>query len=300
MRTTNKNRLLAQLEAGSIAPIKGRCVLSSFITDSLANSSQISFYTWECMPRKTIIVPGKPVFYDFNVNIDKAVNKSKFVQLENVERKLLLLLDKSRLNYKFYLFTADTNPAVMYPESGLKFSPEQLDRLSSQFQILLQGKADKLFGIGKVEVVRFSQLLNKFQNTYKDAFDRVYEDLKKDIYQNPWASKSQVTKIISRLASHINVPLSQKDELEERARRYLASYAAEGMVLGQLDSSGQIPNPVWVNNEPVTTSTQATELVRRKERLPLIPTVYYLYQTSGDDVFMVEEDQRVIKLKKAL
>lgn len=279
MKTTKISRLISILERKSISPIQGKSALQKLLLESISNGDQISFYTWECMPRKTVIDPGKPIFYDFDVNIQEAVKKSKLIQLIQKEKTFLSLLDKYKVTYKFYIFTADTNPAIMYPESGLKVSPRKLENLSVNFQTQLQESGNKIFGPGKVQVLRFSKLLKQFKSTYLETFNSVYWDLSKNLYQNPWTNSSLPTQVISHLTTHINVPLSQKGELEERARRYLASYAAEGLIISKLDSSGLFPNLVWVNNESIGPSSQATELARKKQDLPSIPTIYYFYKT---------------------
>lgn len=279
MKITKVSRLMSALEKGSIFPIKGKKSLQELLWESISSGVPVSFYTWECMPRETVITPGKPIFYNFDVNIPEAIQKTKLVQLLQKEKSFFSLLNKYKVAYKFYIFTADTNPAIMYPESGLKFSPRKLENLSVNFQTQLQESANKIFGPGKVQVLRFSKLLKQFKSTYSETFNSVYWDLSKNLYQNPWTNSSLPTQVISHLSTHINVPLSQKGELEERARRYLASYSAEGLIISKLDSSGLFPNLVWVNNESIGPSSQATELARKKQDLPSIPTVYYFYKT---------------------
>lgn len=265
-------KLLNELEVNSVAPVRNKKLLLNYL-----KNDSITFYAWECMPGKTIIGKDNQVFFDFDIDIEDSINKSKFNQLIKVERKFFALLNKYKLNYKFYIFTADTNPSIMYPESKVRYSSKQLESLSGSFKKLMQNRADTLLGKNKATVLRFSKVMNKYLPIYQKTFNLIYNDLSVDLYKNKWVNSRLPKRVIKHLSNHIDIPMDLKSELEERACRYLASYAAEGVVFSMLNKSSKFKNLVWINNEIVGPSVVATELAIRKTGSSGTPVIFYFY-----------------------
>lgn len=268
-------KLLNELENNSVAPVRNKKLLLNYL-----KNDSVTFYVWECMPSKTTIDKDNQVFFDFDINIDDSINKSKFSRLIKVERKFFALLNKYKLNYKFYIFTADTNPSIMYPESKVRYSSKQLESLSRSFQKQLQKRADTLLDKNKAVVLRFSKIMNKYLPIYQKTFNQIYNDLSIDLYKNKWVNSRLSKQVIKHLSNHIDIPMDLKAELEERACRYLASYAAEGMVFNMLNKIYKFKNLVWINNEIVGPSAAATELALKKTGQSGTPIIFYFYDKN--------------------
>lgn len=252
--------------------------LKSIFQESLKKGEVISFFDWECPPRKLRKDKDGSTWFDFDLDLEKIVEGekiNKFTELpklitkENETKAVLDLIGKEFGQKQLLKLIANTNWLYLYPDSLRRIGEARLREISERFENLLQKKANQLYGEGKIKLLNFTRLQERFKNGYDRAFDDVlgnFEEIVPEEIKTQWET---------RLISHVGLTEKQKRERKTLAKRVIASYAAEGVVFELLDKSGVLPNPVWISLDEPSFAGVTTEILRKRKGLPPLPKVFF-------------------------
>ncbi|MBM4401714.1 MAG: hypothetical protein FJ044_00520 [Candidatus Cloacimonetes bacterium] len=236
-----------------------------------------SFFDWECPPRRLRKDEDGSYWFDFDLDLeqivegkklDKFTELPKLVTRENKTEVILDLIEKEFGQKQFLKLVADTNWLYLYPESLKRTGGNRLCEIAKRFENLLQGKADQIYGQGRIKVLNFTRLQGKFKTEYEGAFNEVLSNYETEV---PKRLRSQWE---MRLISHVGLNEEQKQERRNLTKRVIASYAAEGIVFDWLDKSGVLPNPVWISFIEPPFAGETTEILRKRRGLPPLPKIF--------------------------
>jgi len=244
---------------------------------NLTGDEVISFFDWECPPRRLKRDKDGQIWFDFNLPLEKIVEGKKvdeFTELpklltkERETKEILQIIEKMFNKAQFLKLVADTNWLYLYPETLERIGEKRLVSIAKQLERLLQKKADQIFGKDKVKIMNFTKLQKKFKREYEKAFNEVLDNFEEMV---PCEIKNQWEVL---LISHVGFSEKQRKYREALAKRTVASYAAEGIVFALLDKAKILPNPVWISmDEPLFTG-ETTEILRKRRGIAPLPKIF--------------------------
>lgn len=256
--------------------------LQNILKESFTDGKIVSFYDWECPPRQIKTEKNGSRWVNFDVNLKSVVagkkldyytELPKIVSKTKLIKKILRVLDVSGLKYKFYMLIADTNALYLYPDSANKISYNRIKELSLRFRDLLQKRADIIYGNGKIKVILYTALQDKFKKEYERCFKIIYQDM--DFKRFSFVQRKILKDWRKYLIGHVGLTKGLEKQKEDLAKRVIASYAAEGMVFSLLDKSRVFSNFVWINLEEPFFSGATTELLRKRQGMFPFPKLYF-------------------------
>ena len=178
---------------------------------------------------------------DFRVDLNKIFNGikadsftelPKIIEFKDIESKILTYIEGN----DYYKIIADTNAYSLSPESLRLIGLENVKKIFKQFKEEIQKRCDIFYGVGRVKVVLFTDLIKNYKKVYKNLFKYYINEIDK------LASKKELIDIGNYLKKHIGL----KENIEEFTKKVICSYIVEGILIPLV-----LPNPIWINfDEP--------------------------------------------------
>lgn len=275
------NQMIKAIEKESVRPIENKSLLKRYILDSMMGKKSITFFNWECPPRKLSFDFNGKMIMDYDVDYNRIFRNDKvdmFSEIPRViaesrrENKQLAFLAKMGIKLRFVKIIADTNACYLTPESVN--SPRKkaaAEKKFTDFKKRITEVVNKDYQ-APTGVYFFSELMEPFKDEYEKCFNEINNLSSSDIMSlvSPTIWKEE----LDRLKDHVGFPREQRKELESFARRVLASYGAEGIVFSLLADTKRFSNCVWLNNEEAEDSaiaiTNCLRVKNNKEKMPMI------------------------------
>lgn len=247
---------------------------NTYFAKALRKKEPISFFDWECPPRKLRIDKKGQIWFDFDLPLEKIVNGQKvdeFTELpkiltkEKETREILSIMEKNYSGTSLIKLVADTNWLYLYPQTLKNIGKKRLKEIAKEFEFLLQKKSNEMFGRNKIRVINFTRLQEGFEKEYKLAFDEAienYERIVPDKIKKRWENY---------LVIHVGLSKKERSYRKKLTKRVIASYAAEGIIFDLLDKAKIMPNPVLINFDEPIFAVESMEILRKKRGIkPLL------------------------------
>ena len=209
-----------------------------------------TFYSWECPPRK--LIEGRVL--DFEVNTDDIfmgqkcdlfTELPKIVEFVNIEKTFF------NFNFSYYKIIADTNAYYLSPESISLNGEDRLRDIFVNFKDRIQKLSDSIYGVGKVKVLLFTELISEYRTEYNELFLEVLNKIE-DYY-----SVDEFEKIKQYLISHVG--FNEGENLVLFTQKVIASYIVEGMIIPKV-----LNNPIWINfDEPEILANMTNRIINK-------------------------------------
>jgi hypothetical protein len=250
----------------------------------------ITFYSWECPPRKIDKDKKLGQFVNFDVDIKKVVIGEKLDNYTEIPRICCRKDDEKwfikNIIWKnpkttYIKLIADTNAFYLYPKSLIILGEKVIKKLSRKFK-----KELEVFSVQNVDnkfpiFILFSEIQKEYKKEYDIFFNSIYQSFDRKL-QSPLASKEIICYWESRVVDHVGLPRKMVTEKKDLIKRVIASYGAEGMILSLVSKDNILPNPVWVNWEEPPFSGETTEILRDRYGLKPIPKLYFIKKQCYD------------------
>lgn len=254
-----------------------------FIKSALRSKKPVSFFSWECPPRKIIVDNKNGRWVTFEVNIKDIVNGKKLDDYTEIPRitskpeqerwfinKVLPKFENSR----YIKIIADTNAEYIYRRSFEILGKKIIVKLSEIFKKELEIKTKKLLGNQTPQFYLYTKFQKIYKRRYNQYYYLVYNSLSKT---NSKLVKPNIYKAWYKcMFDHIGFSEKDKEEREDVMKRAIASYAAEGMLFELLNKKGVLPNPVWVNWEEKPNLARASNILRKENGIEALPIIYFV------------------------
>ena len=217
---------------------------------------QKTYYSWECPPR---ILSDRDVL-DFRIDFDKVfkgikvdsfTELPKIIEFKDIEKNFLKNIVKSNSYYKII---ADTNAYSLSPESMRLIGKNNLKDIFCIFRDKIQKICDYQYGLGKVKVVLFTNLIKDYTKSYNELFleySQKINDLVKD---------KEFDEIKKYLKKHVGIKNGKK--LDEFTKNAIASYIVEGVIIPKVFSS-----PIWFNFDEPEVLANFTNRISKKVKI---------------------------------
>jgi len=275
----NENELIKKIESGLKLKIINKPLFRKYLSESILLNKKITFYDFECPPRKVIYIDGKE-YIDYQMDLneifsgkkdDSFTELPKAVEYRDQEIKILKSLQKLGINFRYVKIIADTNLSYITPESLAITSKQQNASRFRLFKLLIE-KAVQNYPV-KCEVVLFSELIKPFQKDYDESFDIAMKMLSLKRLVDTGTLNSQIL----RTKQHVGIANVEFADLF--SKRTIATYAAEGIIFNLLSYTNYFSNCVWLNLYEFNKRTEKiTNCLRGQKGIKKIPmlteTVY--------------------------
>jgi hypothetical protein len=234
------------------------------------NGERITFFDWECQPRFIQTIDNQDIV-NYRVNFKNIFNKRKIDQytelpriIKNYEKEIKAIkkFKKMKLNFQFIKLIPDTNFSFITPESKKILSSQDATNIFQDFANQIK-KISKNYPT-KINVLLFSSLLKKSGMTlaYKKAYKKVMNTIDKSNFNN------KILKLqIARTKKHMGIKNNNYAILV--AKRTIATYAAEGLILEKLSKTKKFPNCIWLNFSEKNKRTIYITNYLRSEKMPM-------------------------------
>ena len=245
------------------------------------NNLPITFYSWECPPRRIDYDKKYGRWVNFDVDIKKIVNGGRtdkyteiprIISKTNEEKWFIKNIINQNPNAKYIKLIADTNGLYLFPKSKIILGRSKINLLSEIFLNELRTKSKNLFGNLSPKFYLYTYFQNKYREKYEMYFNSILTSL---------TNKQNVIPIKSLEAwedcmiNHDGFDKENEiDEQRDVMNRIIASYCAEGMIFELLSKNNIIPNPVWINWEEKPETAVTTQILREKNSLQPLPIIY--------------------------
>lgn len=233
-------------------------VIIKYVRESFERSTPITFFDWECPPRFLDRDKNGRVFVNYKVDLIKIFNNSaidEYTEIPKVvannyqEIKTLQYLNTLGLRYRFVKIIADTNGFYITPECLDIIGARTITNQFRKFKILIAKNTRRY--PAAVKTYLFSELMAPYLSLYDSSFALAMRSFDND--RNKLASRNILAQQIARTKKHIG--LSDIKYINEISKRTIATYAAEGVVLGEISKSARFSNCVWMNTSEVNRRT---------------------------------------------
>lgn len=270
--------IIKQIENNSLLPIQNKELFECYILKSLVLGKPITFYNWECPPRRINIKRGK-IFVDYDVNlrniflgktIDAYTELPRVVGQCAEEISMLTFLKSLNFPFRFVKIIADTNAYYLTPESINISGKAKISKKFKEFKYLIK-KQTAQYPV-KTRVRFFTEVAKSFNGIYKD----VYECACRILSENPY--KLLPRKIFKEqiLRTKTHVGISDKQWARDFSVKTIATYCAEGVVFALLAETKEFSNCVWLNNHEIDKRTiEITNCCRRKMDIGELPMIFW-------------------------
>ena len=262
-------KLVKQFEKTSGLRVISKQLFGDFLAESSLLNKKITFYDFECPPRRIIYKNGKE-FVDYQMNLDEIFSGKKndaFTELpksiahQNLEFRVLNKLKKQRIDFRYIKIISDTNLLYITPESkNLIKSGKPFDEFKLKIDSVTQNYPVKC------KVVLFSELMKNLRNEYDLAFKTAMVKLSSGGLIDQKTFNSQ----LSRTNKHVGI--NDDNFIKLFAKRTIATYAAEGIVFELLSKSDSFSNCVWLNLYEANRRTEnITNCLRKQKGINKLP-----------------------------
>ena len=217
-----------------------------------------TFYSWECPPRKLT----EEKWLNFEVDLDKVFSGikldeftelPKIIEFGDIEKNLLKKIDQT-----YYKIIADTNAYYLSPETIKKCGEKRIKTIFNRFKRTIQKECNEKYGIDKVKVVLFTEIIKDYKEEYEKTFFNVLNSV------NRYISQQEFSEIEKYLKEHVG--FKKQKELEKFTKKVIASYIAEGTIIPKI-----FHNPVWINFDEPEILVNITNKCN-KEKIEIINT----------------------------
>lgn len=246
------------------------------------NDLPISFYSWECPPRRVTEDKKFGKFVNFDIDIKKVVWGEKLdsyteiprINTRREEEKWFVenIILKSK-NSTYIKFIADTNAIYLYPKSLKILGRPKIGKLLLEFKAELEKFSSLKINQKFPKFLLFTEIQKRFKKEYNDYFNLIMKSFTCSLTSD-FVPLKTLKYWESRIIKHVGLTPQMKKERQDLLKRVIASYAAEGMVFYFASRTGRFPNPVWLNWEEKPISGKTTEILRKYFGLEPIPKVY--------------------------
>ena len=214
-----------------------------------------TYYSWECPPRT--LMEGK--WLDFGVDLDKVFRGEKIDKFTELPKFLEFCQEESKvlkqLDQIYYKIVADTNAYYLSPETVIKYGKKRIENIFQCFKRKVEQACLKRYGVGKVKVVLFTELIKD----YKEIYEVIFTTVVASIFS--YVSTKEFRDIKDYLKEHVG--FLEGEALNRFATRVIASYIAEGVVIPKV-----FTGPIWVNyDEPPCLAKMTNRLNGKKIRI---------------------------------
>lgn len=278
----NENELIKKIESDLELKIINKPFFRKYLSESILLNKKITFYDFECPPRKVIKIKGKE-YIDYQMGLneifsgkknDDFTELPKAVEYRDKDTRFLKSLQKLGINFRYVKIIADTNLSYITPESSNITSKQKNVSQFRLFKSLIK-KVTQNYPI-QCDVVLFSDLIKSYQEDYNDAFDEAIEKLSLNKLIDETTFNSQIL----RTKQHIGIV---DDEFATIfSKRTIATYAAEGIIFDLLSRTNYFSNCVWLN---LYESNKRTEIIsnclRIQKGLKRIPMLIKKYSRQN-------------------
>ncbi len=264
------------LRTESVSPVSGIKDMYDYFAKASIDKTPISIITWDC--------PGcaEPYLVDGEITRDPldteegaivTLRRRRFVTRSDLTKNLLKIIDplQNEMPINFLLITAGLNAKTYYPKSvETRKKEESASRAVGLFSREYQRWANNTFGSLSFPIV--TDL-----NLYPLAPDSQYWK----IYEMIMSGKVPIPEFIIKKQMEINeritAPLSLNNtpQAELLAKRVIAAYGAEGVILDELKP--KLGNIIIAATEAISVYFQRSNFARQFLGLKPLPTFYTLY-----------------------
>ncbi len=264
------------LRTESISPVSGVKEMYQYFAQAATKQTPISVITWDCPGcAEPYVVDGEitrdPL--DSEAGAKETLLRRRFVTRSELAIPLLQTIDQIQqsIPINFFLITAGLNAQTYYPKS-VETAEQQAAALTAVglFTREYQVWANTAFGKLSFPVVPDLSI-------YPLKSDSRYWQIYRDVMQGKIPIPEFVLKKQMEINERITQPLglNNSPQAQVLAKRVIASYAAEGVILEDLKP--KLGNIIIAATEAVSVYFQRTNFVRRYLGLKPIPTFYTLY-----------------------
>ncbi len=271
--------IINQIEKFSSIPIENRPLFSSYIDQSLEENTPVTFYNWECPPRRISYTKKGAPFINYDIDLkeiflnkkmDRYTEIPRVVAQQNKEISIISFLKSLNFPFRFIKIVADTNAYYLTPESLAITGEKKISKKFSEFKDLILSTSIN-YPI-KTEVLLFTKILQPFLDTYKKTYSICYKILK----ENPEILLPLTTLNEQLVRTKKHVGITDKNWTLDFSMKTIATYAAEGIVFDRLSKTSAFSNCVWLNNHEVDRRTiKITNCYRKKKRIGNLPMVFF-------------------------
>lgn len=272
--------IIQQIKQKSKMPIENEFLFRIYIRQSLKNQKIITFYDWECPPRFLDKDKKSKVFINYCADLDKIFNNNnidKFTEIPRVvknkkqDNQILKFLKDLGIKFKLVKIIADTNAYYLTPESVNILGKQNVKNSFLEFKNRINQMLEKDYRIIRTKVYLFTELIAKYKKQYQHAFNQALKILNANklnlISEKTWQEQ------LERIKSHIG--LNDKTQIENFAKRIIASYAAEGIIFDLLSKGNILLNCVWLNTKEIDQRTiEITNCLRIKRKISKLPMLF--------------------------
>jgi hypothetical protein len=271
-------KIINQLGDISSRPLENPRSLAVYISESFDKGTMITFYNWECPPRRISRSKDGKEFINYDVDlaviskgrkIDQYTEIPRVIEKAQEEKEILEYLAATKINFRFVKVIADTNVLYIAPESMEYLGKKKIIRAHRNFAQLIADKTRE-YPVA-VEVKLFTQLIKPFQEIYDNAYQQALTYLQNDSVELVTTRTYQAQ--LARTRHHVG--LTNSKQVKAFTDRTIATYAAEGVVFDRLRQTDYFSNCVWLNIEEVNQRTiDMTNSLRKKSGLDNLPMIF--------------------------
>jgi hypothetical protein len=270
--------IVSRIENFTKQSVENKGLFLGYVAESLARNKPVTFYNWECPPRRISYTPNGIAYLDYDLELEKVFRGEKFdryteipraVESSKSEAAILNFFKGLNFPFRFVKFIADTNFYYLTPQSLAIIGEDKAVAKFREFKKQIESATANY--PTEVEVRLFTKTLGKFSNVYRRVFVVSYKLLKTD--PEKILSEDTIIKQIGRTKKHVGIA-DEKWALDFSLRT-IATYAAEGMTFSELSKTKKLSNCVWLNNHEIDDRTvKITNCYRRKKNLGDLPMVF--------------------------
>lgn len=271
-------KIIKKIENKSGKPLQNKELFSKYIFEAVSTGKPITFFNWECPPRRISYADGRP-FVDYDVDlkkiflgkkIDKYTELPRVVDRAEEEIKMLSFLKGLGFPFRFVKLIADTNLYFLTPDSLSIIGQKEVDEKFIEFKNLIEAEV-KRYPV-KTKTILFTTLFKPFIAMYKEIYEQSSALL--NVNSNCVLSSEVLRAQLLRTEKHIGI--INKKWMRDFSVRTIATYAAEGVVFEALSRTAGFSNCVWLNNHEVDGRTvEITNCYRRKMGIADLPMVLW-------------------------
>jgi hypothetical protein len=265
-------QIIKELQKRSKLPLEN----PGAIEDALKKAAPITFFNWECPPRKMSKTGNGTEYVDYDIDlpkifrgemIDDFTELPRVVELAEQETRTLAWLQSLGIQVRFVKLIADTNAFYLTPESLSITGKMVVEKRFEEFKKLIAERL-RAYPAGS-KVYRFTELISDYQALYDQTYAKALS-----LLQNKPGKLVPLTTVqaqIERTKHHMG--MTDQARIKDFALKTIASYAAEGIMFTQL-TNANLGNCVWLNNHEVDQRTITITNCYRKligeDNLPMV------------------------------
>lgn len=264
------------LRTNSVAEPSGINRMGTYFAEACVAGTPITILSWDCPgSNEPLIINGEITRYPQTETerIVETVNRRRFVQRIELGKQLLETVDtvKTALPVEFVIITAGNNSFTVYPNSTRTCT--EVIAAENGAREFNQRYDEKLRESG-INVPVFCDLdVYEGLRDPNSLFWQIYRQVMDGIIPIPPYILQKQLEIIARITDPLG--LTGTKEAERLAKRVIAAYGAEGVILDYLKPV--FGNIIIAATEAISVYYQRTNFCRKYFGIPEIPTFYTLY-----------------------